>query len=86
MLLMKERQSKDGNRKQVDEWMTYWRKVSTTDRGTLLIVAILVVIVQVSSSLSVCFGILHNFQINKKKCREACLDIHFAVLSLLELE
>ena len=41
------------------------------------------VIVQVSSSLSVCFEILHNFQQKKiKKCREACLDVHFAVLSL----
>ena len=47
--------------------VTYWRKVSTTDRGTLLIVAILVVIVQVSSSLSVCFEILHNFKKKKLK-------------------
>ena len=50
------------------KWMvTYWRKVSTTDRGTLLVVAILVVIVQVSSSLSVCFEILHNFKKKKLK-------------------
>ena len=47
--------------------VTYWRKVSTTDRGTLLVVAILVVIVQVSSSLSVCFEILHNFKKKKLK-------------------
>ena len=79
MLLMKERQSKDGNRKQVDEWWLFERKCQQPIAGLYWPSWWLLFQCPARFLSALKFSTIFK---KLKKHHEACLDVHFAVLSL----